>query len=79
VALTGTGASNIIKVATGTTATDYAKEQVFATGVISGSEKLTKSGVGRLKLTGDNTFSGGMDINDGTVVAGHADALGRKW
>ena len=76
VALTGTGASNIIKVATGTTAADYAKEQVFATGVISGSEKLTKSGVGRLKLTGDNTFSGGMDINDGTVVAGHADALG---
>jgi autotransporter-associated beta strand protein len=76
VALTGTGATNIIKVATGTTAADYAKEQVFATGVISGSEKLTKSGVGRLKLTGDNTFSGGMDINDGTVVAGHADALG---
>jgi autotransporter-associated beta strand protein len=76
VVLTGTGSSNIIKVATGTTAADYAKEQVFATGVISGSEKLAKSGVGRLKLTGDNTFSGGMDINDGTVVAGHNDALG---
>ena len=76
VVLTGTGSSNIIKVATGTTSADYAKEQVFATGVISGSEKLAKSGVGRLKLTGDNTFSGGMDINDGTVVAGHADALG---
>ena len=76
VVLTGSGASNIIKVATGTTAADYAKEQVFATGVISGSEKLAKSGVGRLKLTGDNTFSGGMDIDDGTVVAGHADALG---
>ena len=76
VVLTGTGSSNIIKVATGTTAADYAKEQIFATGVISGSEKLAKSGVGRLKLTGDNTFSGGMDIDDGTVVAGHADALG---
>ena len=76
VVLTGTGSSNIIKVATGTTAADYAKEQIFVTGVISGSEKLAKSGVGRLKLTGDNTFSGGMDINDGTVVAGHADALG---
>lgn len=76
VALTGSGATNTIKVATGTTAADYAKEQIFATGVISGSEKLSKSGVGRLKLTGDNTFSGGMDINDGTVVAGHADALG---
>jgi len=76
VVLTGTGSSNIIKVATGTTAADYAKEQVFETGVISGSEKLAKSGVGRLKLTGDNTFSGGMDINDGTVVAGHDDSLG---
>ena len=76
VVLTGSGASNIIKVATGTAAADYGKEQIFGTGVISGSEKLTKSGVGRLKLTGDNTFSGGMDINDGTVVAGHADALG---
>ncbi|MBT3666199.1 MAG: hypothetical protein HN548_01870 [Opitutae bacterium] len=76
VVLTGTGSSNIIKVATGSTAADYEKEQVFDTGVISGSEKLTKSGVGRLKLTGDNTFSGGMDIDDGTVVAGHADALG---
>jgi autotransporter-associated beta strand protein len=76
VVLTGSGSSNIIKVATGTTAADYAKEQIFATGVISGSEKLAKSGVGRLKLTGDNTFSGGMDINDGTVVAGHNDSLG---
>lgn len=76
VVLTGSGSSNIIKVATGTTAADYAKEQIFATGVISGSEKLAKSGVGRLKLTGDNTFSGNMDIDDGTVVAGHADALG---
>ena len=76
VALTGSGATNTIKVATGTTAADYAKEQVFETGVISGSEKLAKSGVGRLKLTGDNTFSGGMDINDGTVVAGHDDSLG---
>jgi autotransporter-associated beta strand protein len=76
VVLTGSGSSNIIKVATGTTAADYAKEQIFATGVISGSEKLAKSGVGRLKLTGDNTFSGGMDINDGTVVAGHDDSLG---
>ena len=51
-------------------------QTVFDTGVISGAEKLTKTGVGRLKLDGDNTFSGGMDINDGTVIAGHADALG---
>ena len=75
VALTGSGASNIIKVSSGTDAGDYSNEQVIS-GIISDSEKLTKSGVGRLKLSGDNTFSGGMDINDGTVVASHADALG---
>jgi autotransporter-associated beta strand protein len=85
VVLTGTGTDgtngnandiNTIKVATGTTAADYAKEQTFSTGVISGAETLAKSGVGRLKLTGDNTFSGGMVIDDGTVVAGHDDAIG---
>ncbi len=76
VALAGSGSSNIIKVATGTAKADYSKKQIFGTGVISGSKKLTKSGVGRLELTGDNTFSGGIDINDGTLVAGHADALG---
>ena len=75
VALTGSGASNIIKVSSGSTAADYSNEQVIS-GIISGSEKLSKSGVGRLKLTADNTFSGGMEINDGTVIAGHADALG---
>jgi autotransporter-associated beta strand protein len=75
VALTGSGASNIIQVSSGTDAGDYSNEQVIS-GIISGSEKLTKSGVGRLKLSGDNTFSGGMDINDGTVVAGHDDAIG---
>lgn len=75
VALTGSGASNIIQVSSGTDAGDYSNEQVIS-GIISGSEKLTKSGVGRLKLSGDNTFSGGMDINDGTVVADDPDALG---
>jgi len=76
VVLTGSGSSNTIKVASGSDTLDYGKEQVFGTGVISGSEKLVKSGVGRLKLTGDNTNSGGVDINDGTVAAGHGDALG---
>ena len=75
VALTGSGSSNIIKVSSGTDSADYLNEQVIS-GIVSGSEKLTKSGVGRLKLSGDSTFSGGMDINDGTVVADHADALG---
>ncbi len=73
--LAGTNSESVIKVSNGTDAEDYSREQTLS-GVISGSEKLVKSGVGRLKLTGDNTNSGGVDINDGTVAAGHGDALG---
>lgn len=73
--LAGTNSESVIKVSNGTDTEDYSREQTLS-GVISGSEKLVKSGVGRLKLTGDNTISGGVDINDGTVVAGHGDALG---
>lgn len=41
----------------------------FGTGNnISGIGKLTKTGVGELRLKGDRTFSGGMDINQGRVV-----------
>ncbi|MDG0963750.1 MAG: autotransporter-associated beta strand repeat-containing protein, partial [Opitutales bacterium] len=70
VALTGSGASNIIKVSSGSDSGDYSNEQVIS-GIISGSEKLTKSGKGRLKLSGVNTFNGGVDIEDGTLVVGN--------
>ncbi len=41
----------------------------FGTGNnISGIGKLTKTGAGELRLKGDRTFSGGMDINQGRVV-----------
>ncbi|MEX0739341.1 MAG: choice-of-anchor D domain-containing protein [Pseudohongiella sp.] len=41
----------------------------FGTGNnISGIGKLTKTGGGQLRLKGDRTFSGGMDINEGSVV-----------
>jgi len=76
--------TNTLKVSSNTASGDYAKTQILS-GVISGSSggtaqagsaKLKKTGKGRLELSGANTFNGGVDIDDGTVVAGHADALG---
>ena len=67
--------STTITVSSGTTDPDYGKVQILD-GVISGSGKIVKDGVGRLKLNGQNTFSGGVEINNGTVVVNHADALG---
>jgi fibronectin-binding autotransporter adhesin len=48
------------------------------TGVISqtGAKSITKNGAGTVLLTASNTYSGGTVINAGTLVAGHANALG---
>jgi len=43
---------------------------------ISGSGKLTKKGSGTLTLTGGNTFGGGLEVDDGTLQAASATALG---
>jgi len=43
---------------------------------ISGSGKLTKKGSGTLTLTGSNTFSGGLEVDAGTLQAASANALG---
>jgi autotransporter-associated beta strand protein len=50
---------------------------------ISGTGNITKSGLGALLLTGNNTFdgtpsiySGEIDVNAGTLIAGSAAALG---
>ena len=74
-ALSGSGA-NAIKVASGTGDADYGKEQVFS-GVVSGAATLEKKGVGRLNLTGSNTLTGNMNIDDGTLIVGHNNALGQ--
>jgi autotransporter-associated beta strand protein len=37
---------------------------------------LTKLGAGTLILTGNNTYTGGTNVNAGTVQVGHANALG---
>lgn len=43
---------------------------------IDGLGSLTKQGTGSLTLTGDNSFSGGLTVEDGTVAAASATALG---
>ena len=78
--MSGSGTATTIKVSSGTAGGDYNDEQVFS-GQVTGTETLVKSGVGRLKLSnsGNNfTNSGGTDvqIDDGTLVAAHANALG---
>ena len=45
-------------------------------GVISGSDALTKNGPGTLILTGANTYSGGTNIDAGTLVVNSYSDLG---
>ncbi|MFF5187576.1 phosphatase PAP2 family protein [Streptomyces sp. NPDC000345] len=44
---------------------------------IDGDGGLTKRGSGTLTLTGHNRYHGGTVVEEGTLVAGHADALGQ--
>ena len=43
---------------------------------IAGVGKLTKQGTGELDLTGENTYSGGTEIDNGVLLAASATALG---
>lgn len=45
-------------------------------GVISGTGGLSKVGAGLLALTGVNTYSGGTDLDAGTISIGNVSALG---
>lgn len=53
--------------------TDY---NISGLGSITGSGGLTKAGAGDLTLATANTFSGGIQLNGGTIIAGHNRALG---
>lgn len=43
---------------------------------LSGSGSLVKTGTGELTLRGDNDYSGGTTITDGTLIAANVNALG---
>ncbi|EAB3382029.1 fibronectin-binding autotransporter adhesin ShdA [Salmonella enterica] len=43
---------------------------------LSGSGSLVKTGSGELTLSGDNDYSGGTIISDGTLIAANVNALG---
>ena len=85
VVLDGNGAAGETKIKvsnsrgdSGFAASDFDDTQTLS-GVISnanGNKKLVKDGTGQLVLSGNNTFTGGVEIEDGTLVAGHANALG---
>jgi autotransporter-associated beta strand protein len=57
---------------------DFGDTQTLS-GVISnanGNKTMVKDGTGTLELTNTNTFSGGVRIEDGTLIAGNSQALG---
>ena len=81
VELAGSNTYNALNVGGGELS-GFDKHQEFS-GVVSGGEKLVKTGSGKLTLSGNNNFSGGVTIADGggtkdggILVAGHANALG---
>ncbi|ECS5738316.1 fibronectin-binding autotransporter adhesin ShdA [Salmonella enterica subsp. enterica serovar Lika] len=43
---------------------------------VTGEGQIVKSGSDELIVTGDNSYSGGTTISDGTLIADHADSLG---
>ena len=80
VTLSGSG-TNTINVGGGEFV-GFDKHQEFS-GVVTGAAKLKKTGSGKLTLSGNNTFTGGVTIADGggtkdggVLVAGHNNALG---
>lgn len=55
---------------------DVGANDIIVSGALGGSHALTKSGSGSLILSGNNNYSGGNVINDGTTVAGSNTAFG---
>ena len=45
-------------------------------GAGSGAKSINKSGAGTLLLSGANSFTGGVNVNAGTVKLGHLNAFG---
>jgi autotransporter-associated beta strand protein len=74
VTVTGTGT---LALRPGSVTVNSAQSYTFAgTGVLTGGMTLTKSGSGQLTVSNPNTYTGGTQINGGTMQLGVANALG---
>lgn len=75
-----TGAGNLALLDNGSNAVSLtlggSQSPAAYTGILSGGGSLTKQGTGTLLLSGANTFSGGVTINNGIVSAGFAGVAG---
>ena len=76
---TGGSLSGNVTVASGATfgtIPSASADSVDYSGVIAGEGAFTKQGDGATTLSGANTFSGGADVQVGTLIANNATALG---
>lgn len=62
--------------ATGTTFEAAAERAITVSSALEGSGKLVKTGEGTLNLNAASSYSGGTELNAGTLVAANASALG---
>jgi len=67
---------NAIDLAHADSTIDTGAHDVALTGAIGGSGTLNKTGDGTLALSGSNGFTGGLDIESGTVRTDSGDSLG---
>ncbi len=67
--------TNAIASTDDTSAIDTGTNTVTVSGVLSGSNKINKTGTGTLTLTGTNTNTTGVEIDQGTLVANGAGSM----
>ncbi|MDI1360041.1 MAG: DUF4347 domain-containing protein, partial [Methylobacter sp.] len=78
IGLTGLAIDNaiVLEAGGGTVNISGASNSNTLSGIISGAGALTKTAGGSLTLSGNNTYTGATTVSAGTLIAGHANALG---